>query len=492
VTGPVIVVGAGPTGLMLAAELGLAGVPVTFLERRTEPTYWSQAFAIHMSTYEMFKQRGLDQWDDAVRFANYNFGFPGAQAMDESMIPRIVPQRRVEAALAERVAELGVEIRRGHELVGFTQDEEGVTASVRTVDGGEYEVRGSYLVGCDGSRSAVRKQAQIEFPGSEATLCGRTGDMEILNEEYQQTGIGARMLPKGLAAVIRHPDEPGMFRGTVVEFDTERPGEEIPVTAEEFHDTFLRVTGIDLKIGRTGWMTRFGDSVRHAARYRVGRVFIAGDAVHVHFPSAGQGLNTGMQDAMNLGWKLAGAIRGWARADLLDTYHDERHPVGHEACVYPEAQVALMYPHENAAPLRRLFAELAQFPEATRYLVDRSSGLGIRYPMTYPGLPAGEHPLLGRRAPDVTLTTAAGPVRLPSVLRNGRPLALSLTGDATKLGDLSGWADRVDVLTAQPSPDLDATALLIRPDGHVAYAATGSDDGEGIRAAVTRWFGAPA
>jgi 2-polyprenyl-6-methoxyphenol hydroxylase-like FAD-dependent oxidoreductase len=476
---------------MLAAELSLNGVPVVFLERRAEPTNWSQAFAIHMSTYEMFKQRGLDKWPDAPRFTNYNFGFPGATAMDEGMIPRIVPQRRVEAALAERVAELGLEIRRGHELIGFEQYADGLTVTVRTADG-DYQVRGSYLVGCDGSRSAVRKLAKIDFPGSEASLCGRTGDMEILSEEYEATGIGAQMLPKGLAAVIRHPDEPGMFRGTVVEFDAERPGEEIPVTAEEFRSAFQRVTGIDLKIGRTGWMTRFGDSVRHAARYRAGGVFIAGDAVHVHFPSAGQGLNTGMQDAMNLGWKLAGAMHGWAPDDLLDTYHDERHPVGYEACVYPEAQVALMYPYENAAPLRRLFAELAQFPAVTRYLVDRSSGVGIAYPMSYPGVPDGTHPLLGRRVPDVPLVTADGPTRLPALLRSGRALALSLTGDVTKLGDLSGWRGRVDLVAAQPSPDLDAVALLIRPDGHVAYVDAEGTDTDGLHTALRRWFGAPA
>jgi bifunctional hydroxylase/dehydrase len=486
---PVIIAGAGPTGLMLAAELGLAKVPVVFLERRTEPTSWSQAFAIHMSTYEMFKQRGLDRFPDAPRFPNYNFGFPGVVAMDEGKVPRIVPQRRVEQLLAERVAEYGVEIRRGHEVVDFAQDDTGVTVTVRTPDG-DYPVRGSYLVGCDGGRSVVRKIAGIDFPGTEATLCGRTGDMEILDEQHQG-GVAVRMLPKGLAAVIRHPDEPGMFRGTVVEFDTERPAEEIPVTAEEFRAALQRVTGIDLHIGRTGWMTRFGDSVRHADRYRNGRVFIAGDAAHVHFPSAGQGLNTGMQDAVNLGWKLAGAVHGWAPEHLLDTYHSERHPVGHEACVYPQAQVALMYPFEQAAPLRWLFAELVRSDDVKQYLVDRSSGLGISYPMDYPQLPAGAHPLLGRRIPDLPVTTAEGERRVVRMLCGGHGVVLSTTGDTTKLGDLSGWRDRVDVVAAQPTPDIDAATLLIRPDGQVAYVALdGADDG-GLQVALTAWFGAP-
>jgi len=486
-TEPVIVVGAGPTGLMLAAELGLARVPVVFLERREVPTFWSQAFAVHVSSVEMLKQRGLDRFGDARRFTNYNFGFPGLTSMNEDRLPLIVSQRRVEQLLEERVREIGVEIRRGHELIGIDQDETGVTAIVRS-EAGEQRIRGAYLVGCDGGRSVVRKLVGIDFPGTPATLCGRTGDMEIFNEEYQD-GIPTRMHAKGLAAVIRHPDEPGLCRATAIEFGAERPSEDIPITAEEFRQTFLRVTGIDLKIGRTPWLTRFGDSTRHATTYRTGRVFIGGDAAHIHFPSAGQGLNTGMQDAMNLGWKLAGAVKGWASEEVLDSYHEERHPVGHEACVYPQAQLALMYPPEKAAPLSELIGTLVKFPEVSKYLIERSTGLGIRYQTKYDGQFPGGHPLLGKRIADYPLETGGGATSVARTLHAGRGVVLDFGGAAN--ADLSDWADRVDLVPARPVAEAEAAALVIRPDGHVAYVDPDGGDVDGLRNALTYWFGEP-
>lgn len=481
---PVIIVGAGPTGLMLAAELGLAKVPVIFLERRDEPTFWSQAFAIHMSSVHMFEQRGLDHFENAHRFLNYNFGFPGVTAMDEEKLPLIVSQRSIERLLEERIRELGVEIRRGHEVIGFEQDDSGVIVTARA-DGAEQQVRGAYLIGCDGGRSIVRKLAEIPFPGTGATLCGRTGDMEILNEEYQD-GIGSRMFPKGLAAIIRHPDEPGLCRATVIEFESERPSDDTPITAEEFREVFRRITDIDLKIGKTPWLTRFGDAARHAERYRAGRVFIAGDAAHVHFPSAGQGLNTGMQDAMNLGWKLVGAVHGWAPETLLDSYQEERHPIGHEVCVYPQAQVALMYPPDEMAPLRQLVNELVQFDGVSQYLIERSTGLGLRYPMAYPGRADGAHPLLGRRVPDFRITTGDGDTSVARTLQDGLGLVLDL---GAGLGDLSGWGDRLKVVRADPTPDIEAAALLIRPDGHVAFADSDGADADGLYLAIRTWFG---
>jgi bifunctional hydroxylase/dehydrase len=486
VTGPVIVVGAGPTGLMLAAELGLAGVPVTFLERRTEPTFWSQAFAIHMSTYEMFKQRGLDRFEEAPRFLNYNFGFPGLTAMDTEKLPLIVSQRSAEHLLEQRVRELGVEITRGMELTGFEQDADGVTVTVQPADGSpERQLRGSYLVGCDGGRSLVRKLAGFDFPGTDATLCGRTGDMEILNEEYRD-GIGSRMFAKGLAAIIRHPDDPSICRATVIEFDSQRPDESIPMDAEEFRTVFRRISGIDLSIGKTSWMARFGDAARHATEYRNGRVFIGGDAAHIHFPSAGQGLNTGMQDAMNLGWKLAAAWRGWAPESLLDTYHTERYPIGHEVCVYPMAQVALMYPMEKAAPLRRLVSELVQFEDVSRYLIERSTGLGVQYAM-----PGDPHPLLGRRIGNFALVTVDGETTVGRTLHAGRGVLLDLSGGDADLAGVTGWADRVDVVAAKPVDEIDAATVLIRPDGHVACVDRDGSHGDAVRAALVTWFGAP-
>jgi 2-polyprenyl-6-methoxyphenol hydroxylase-like FAD-dependent oxidoreductase len=444
-----------------------------------------------MSSVQMFQQRGLDRFQDARRFTNYNFGFPGVTTMDEEKLPLIVSQRSVERLLEERVRELGVEIRRGHELVGFEQDSDGVTVTAHSDALGEYELRGSYLVGCDGGRSVVRKLAGIGFAGTEATLCGRTGDMEIRNEEYQD-GIGSRFFPRGLAAIIRHPDEPGMCRATVIEFDSDRPSDDVPMTTDEFRDVFQRITGIELEIGRAPWLTRFGDAARHATRYRVDRVFIAGDATHIHFPSAGQGLNTGMQDAMNLGWKLAGAVHGWATEALLDSYHDERHPIGQEVCVYPQAQVALMYPPEKVAPLRQLVGELAQFEEVSQYLVERSTGLGIRYPMDDAGRPADQHPLLGRRIGDVSLSTDDGATSVARTLYGGRAVVLDTTGGHAQLGDLRGWSDRVDVVTTKPAAGIEAATLLIRPDGHVAYVDPDGGQADGLRVALTRWLGEPA
>jgi hypothetical protein len=292
-----------------------------------------------------------------------------------------------------------------------------------------------------------------------------------------------------MAAVIRHPDEPGMCRATSIEIGADRPGDDVPMTAEEFRESFRRVTGIDLRIGKTTWLTRFGDSTRHADRYRSGRVFIAGDAAHIHFPSAGQGLNTGLQDAMNLGWKLAAAVRGWAAAGLLDTYHAERHPIGHEACVYPQAQMALMYPVDQGAPLRELVSELVQFEDVSTYLIERSTGLGVRYEMAYPGRPAAAHPLLGRRVPDAPLSTPDGDTSIARTLHDGRGVMLDLTGAPAAPGQASGWSDRVDAIAAQPVPGIAAARLLIRPDGHVAYVDADGTDDEGLQLALATWFG---
>lgn len=486
----VIVVGAGPVGLMVAAELGLAKVPVVLIERRTEPSTWSQAFGIHVSSADMFAQRGLDHiTEGAGRVHNYNFVFQGVTSMDDDKLPYLVWQQHVEQHLEQRVNELGITVQRGHELVGFSQDETGVTASVRTEDG-EHQVRGAYLVGCDGGRSVVRKLTGIDFPGTSSRMCGRTGDMEVLNEEYQD-GIGRSPLyPNGMAAIIRNQVRPGYWRVTVVEFDTERPSDEVPMGPGEFRAAFARVTGIDLKLGRTPWLTRFGDAARHATDYRRDRVFIAGDAAHVHFPSAGQGLNTGIQDAMNLGWKLAGAVNGWASEEVLDSYHDERFPIGQEACVLPQAQCALLYPEERVGPLRELITELVQFEEVGRYVIGRLTGLGIHYPMKHTGK-GGDHPMLGYRVRDWPLKSGNGKTRLSQTLHAGHGVVLDTSGGAARLGELGGWADRVDVVTAEPLPELAAAVTLIRPDGYVAFVDEGGADQEGLHDALIHWFGKP-
>jgi 2-polyprenyl-6-methoxyphenol hydroxylase-like FAD-dependent oxidoreductase len=486
---PAVVVGAGPTGLMLAAELALAEIPVVMLDRLPEPNSAARAFAIHMSSVNMFHQRGLDQFEGAAHFMNYNFGFPGVTAMDPAELPLVVSQRRVEKVLEARVAELGVDVRYHHEVVGLEQDDDGVTLAVRGPDG-EYELRAAYLVGCDGGRSTVRKLAGFEFPGTEATMCGRTGDVEILDEQYQK-GLGQPFFPTGLAAIIPHPDQPGMWRATAIEFESERAGDDVPITVDEFRAAFERITGIDLKIGRYGWFTRFGNATRLAEKYRQGRVLLAGDAAHIHFPSAGQGLNTGMQDAMNLGWKLAAVMRGWGSDALLDSYHEERHPIGREACTLPQVQLSLIHPPQLAAPLREFIGSLVKFGSVQRFIIERTTGLGIRYPMVYGGEPAPEHQLLGTRVPDYVVKTATGVTSVAAILRDGRGLLLDLSAGGTPLDDLSGWSDRLNVVAAQPLPGSDCRAVLIRPDGYVAYVDADGTGGEGLRAALTTWFGQP-
>ncbi|WP_433124935.1 FAD-dependent monooxygenase [Micromonospora sp. CA-240977] len=483
---PVIVAGAGPTGLMLAAELGLAGVPVVLLERRATVPTWSQTFGFHLSSQQMFRQRGLDKFDGAGRFPSFDWGFPGLTNAEPEKFPIVFPQRRVEKLLADRVAELGVVTRRGHEVVGVEADAEGVTVTVNGPDG-EYSVRGSYLVGCDGGRSVVRKAVGIGFPGTEATLSGRTGDVEILNEEYRN-GIGSPFFPTGLAATVQNPDDPSLSRATVVEFTAERPPDEVPITVEEFVAAFERVSGITLKVAGSPWLTRFGDATRLAERYREGRVFLAGDSAHIHFASAGQGLNTGIQDAVNLGWKLASVLRGWAGDELLDTYQQERLPIGREVTVYPQVQMSLLHPADKAGPLREFIAALTQFEEVRRYLIDRATGTGIRYPMVYDGTPAPEHPLLGLRVPDLPLVTEDGPTSLAVLLRSGHGL-LVLTGDGAAAEVAAPWRDRLTLVRATSIEGFEDGALLVRPDGYVAYAGSGAD--AVLPAALLTWFGQP-
>lgn len=492
-----IIVGAGPTGLMLAVELGLAGAETILIERLPEPRTWSQALSIHMSSIEIFRQRGLDRFQGARRLPNYNFGFLGMTTMDETNLPLIVSQRRVCELLEGLATELGVDVRWGHEIIGLNQDESSVTATVRTA-AGEYELRGDYLVGCDGGRSSVRKMAGIPFPGTDTTLCAITGDVELVDEDFAK-GYAAGIHPRGLASAIQHPDEPGVFRSTVVEFGAKRPPDDVPITREEFLSAFKRVSGIDLPVGRMWWMTRFGDATRLVERYRDGRVLLAGDAAHIHFPSAGQGLNTGVQDAVNLGWKLGGVLNGWAPPGLLDSYHDERHPVGEQVCLYPKAQTALMHPLDKVAPLRRLFSELIKLEEVSNYIIQRSSGLGIRYPMNYPGRSADAedaHPLLGLRVRDVPVTTEEGASTVGSCMNAGRGHALLFDlseGGSPAVSEVNpaGWSDRVDVVRAKPSADLDAAVVLIRPDGFIAHADRTGTDAEGLRLALTAWFGEP-
>ncbi|MEU2788477.1 monooxygenase [Streptomyces sp. NPDC007100] len=493
----VIVVGAGPTGLMLACELALAGVRPRVLERRTAPQRDSRALSLHPRSVELMDQRGL-----LDRFLPLGRTVPGwhfAQLpthLDFSVLDSrhayslFIAQAHTEALLAERARELGVEIERGYEVAGLRQDGDGVEVEVRGGDGRVETVRTGYVVGCDGGRSVVRQSAGIAFPGTDETFTGVLGDFAVTDP----AALGAARARGVLVA----PLEDGVVR--LVYLDPERirvPSGE-PVTLEEFRDSLTRICGTDCGIAEPRWLSRFGNATRLAESYRAGRVLLAGDAAHIHFPAAGQGLNTGLQDAMNLGWKLAAVVNGWAPPGLLDSYDTERRPVGQSVTENTEIQTLLaeltLVPQYQrpATALRALFDELLDMPQVNRTLAARVSALGTAYPPTAPDA----DPLVGRRMPDIGLTAATSDAtRVYELLPAGRYVLLDLAGDPD-LGTAAGWGSRVTAVTLtgrDDHPALDGvTEILVRPDGHIAWATRTTD----IRArraerheALTAWAG---
>jgi hypothetical protein len=313
----------------------------------------------------------------------------------------------------------------------------------------------------------------------------------VLLEDSAPLRIGPDLHPLGMFAVI--PMEEGVHRVTVLEFGTPPPTDDPPVTIAEVRERAHRVAGVDLGLRDEGHLlSRLGGATLLAANYRAGRVFLAGDAAHVHMPFGGQGLNTGIQDAANLGWKLAAAVNGWAPASLLDTYHDERHPVGEQVCENTKAQMSLLHPLERIGPLRDLLGELLRFQDVTQYLFEVLSAVNIQYPVHYPDRAGAqpEHPLLGRRLPHVPITVAGTTTTTAETLRGSRGVLLDLT-DGAAAPDLSGWEDRVDRVTAQPTERIDAAVVLARPDGYVVWAERSGVDAEGLRLALATWFGAP-
>lgn len=478
--------------MMLATELGLARVPATVIERLPEANGWSRSLTLQARSAEVLSYRGLDWFSDYPRVRSYNFGLLElTDLIDPSRIPLLVPQRDLERRLENRALELGADIRRGCEVADMRQDSEGVTVTVMSGDRAT-ELRGAYLVGCDGGSSRVRKLAGIGFPGTPSTIDGITGDVRTAQDVVAR--LPPTLYPTGLFAIT--PLAPGLFRATVIEFGVPMTSREVPVTVQEFRSRVQRVSGIDLDIldqGKASWLSRFGNPTRLADTYRDGRVLLAGDAAHIHLPVSGQGLNTGIQDAFNLGWKLAATWHGWAPPGLLDSYHLERHRVGELVCMNTAAQDALMYPLDKVLPLRELLAELLRLPDVNQYVTDMVTGLGIRYPV--PGTEhcgAAAHALLGSRVPDFKLhTTQAGPDSVSAALRSGRGVLLDMSA-RTILPAEFGWADRVDIVTSTAVSDVNAAVLLLRPDGYVAHADSDGMDSDGLVQALRTWFGAPA
>ena len=489
----VAIAGGGPTGMMLAAELALAGVDVALLERRADhELVGSRAGGFHARTIEVLDQRGVaDRFLAAGQVVQA--GTFGTTVLDMSDFPTRHPyslgiwQYQIERIMAEWIAELPVHVRYGCEVSGFAQDDTGVDVRL---SGGE-SLRSQYLVGCDGGRSVIRKAAGIEFPGWDATRSNLIAEVEMTEEPE----LGVRHDDRGTHALGRLDYE--IRDGEVVYGDSgpvrvlvteAQVGHTTEPTLRELRDAVVSVYGTDFGMHNLTSISRFTDTTRQAASYRAGRVLLAGDAAHVHYPVGGQGLSLGVQDAVNLGWKLAQVVAGTSPESLLDTYHTERHPVAARVLKYTMAQTMLQRRDDRMRALVDQVSELAGMDEPRRRLAGLHSGLDIRHDL-------GEgHPLLGRRIPDLDLLTSGGPVRAVSLLHDARPVLLNL-GDPTAC-EITPWAGRVRLVDAEYTGVWELpvigevtapAAVLIRPDGYVAWVGDGTD--AGLTDALTTWFG---
>jgi 2-polyprenyl-6-methoxyphenol hydroxylase-like FAD-dependent oxidoreductase len=469
----VIVAGGGPTGMMLATELRLQGVHVVVLEKEAEPAKVVRALGMHARTIEVLDQRGLVERFLALGkqypLGGFFAGIPKPAPELDTTRPYTlsIPQPVTERLLTEHAVELGVEIRRGCEVIGLAQDDDGVT--VELADG--TQLRSRYLVGCDGGRSAVRKLLGVAFPGEPPRVETLLGEMRLTAPQDELTAVMTEVRKTQLRFGAM-PLGDGVYR-VVTPAAGVAEDRTVPPTFEEFKHQLRVTAGTDFGVHSPRWLSRFGDATRQAEQYRVGRVLLAGDAAHVHPPLGGQGLNLGIQDAFNLGWKLAAEVNGWAPEGLLDSYQAERHPVAAEVLDNTRAQTELMAVEPGPQAVRRLVADLMDFGEVNKYLIEKIISIRVRYDF-------GEgHELLGRRLRDVGLKRG----RLYELLHGGRGLLLDQTGRLS----VAGWADRVDHVV-DVGEELDVPAVLLRPDGHVAWAG---DDQDELLSHLPTWFGVP-
>jgi 2-polyprenyl-6-methoxyphenol hydroxylase-like FAD-dependent oxidoreductase len=510
----VVVAGGGPVGLMLACELRIAGVSVAVLEQRTEVDPTIKAGSLNAPSVEALYRRGMlkalqeaqaenlerfvafakqraqgeqgeqgEQGTGRLKFAGHFGGImlnadrldpddPDLSGHGPAAVVSIVSQQQLEALLEARAIELGADVRRGVTLTRFESDPEGVL--VATSHG---EIRARWLVGCDGGRSTVRKLAGFDFPGTDPEITAYQALVELSGAE--NLGVGWNATDTGLYA---HGPVPG--RILTVEFGGVPASRDAPVTVAELETALRKVSGTDVRVTAVKTATRFTDNARQATTYRLGRVLLAGDAAHVHSPFGGQGLNLGLGDAMNLGWKLAATIRGWAPDGLIDTYTTERHPIGAWVLDWTRAQNAVMRPDPRARALRQVITDLTETVTGTTYFAKRLSGVWQRYDLP------GDHPLTGQSAPDLEL---ADGTRLADHLHSGHALLLDLTDDRDLRTRADAYTDRLNLVTLGTADRQDLTALLIRPDGFVAWAAdtlTG-DDLSSLDKALSTWLGTP-
>jgi len=479
----IVIVGGGPTGLMLAGELALAGVDVVIVERRRDNSLaGSRAGGLHPRAIEVLDQRGI-----AERFVSQGQTHPFVHfqvPIDISDLPTrhnytlALWQNHIERILAEWVDELDVTIHRGTEAVAIAQDDTGVDVALS--DG--RSLRAEYLVGCDGGRSMVRKAVGIDFPGWDPTTSWLIAEVETADEPkwgFHENAFGIHAIGKG---------DDGTTRIVLTEPELELGTEP---TLDDLRETLVAVYGTDFGVRRPTWLSRFTDMTRQAAAYRKGRVLLAGDAAHVHPPIGGQGLNMGLQDAVNLGWKLAQVVERTSADSLLDTYHAERHPVAARVLRNTMAAVALRRTDERTRALGEYVAEFLAMDEPRRRMAAEMTGLAVRYDL------GDGHPLLGRRMPDLDVVTADGTCRVYTLLHDARPVLLDL-GEPGSL-DVTRWAQRVRWVEARYEgvvelPVLGAVtpppAVLIRPDGYVAWAGERGQDG--LAEALRTWCGSPA
>lgn len=514
----VVVAGAGPVGLLLGCELRLGGARVLVVERLAEVDETIKAGAINLPSAEALYRRGLlpalaavqeeamrgfrmfrrarGEDEDAPpppRFAGHFAGiWLHGELLDESdpdfagsgPAERVgfVPQATLERILAGRAEELGVEVRRGVELTGFEMyDDEVVVDVVDAGTGATEEIRADWLVGCDGGRSRVRKLAGFDFPGTDPEITGYQALVEMTGAEGLKTGWNTTDV-----GTYAHGPIPG--RILTVEFDGPPADRQSPITARELEGSLRRVTGVDVTVTQVHSATRFTDNCRQASSYRKGRVLLAGDAAHVHSPFGGQGLNLGIGDAMNLGWKLAAVVRGRAPEGLLDSYTAERHPIGAWVLDWTRAQIALMRPDSHARALREVITELSRTVTGTTFFAKKISGVWQRYDLP------GDHPLVGRSTPDLELSDGT---RLADHLHTGHGLLLDLADDPKLRAFADDFGDRVTVVRAGCADRPELAGLLVRPDGFVAWAAdrengTDADTSTSLADALEQWFGVPA